>query len=525
MDIQKRLLLLDKCKDNRDLQLIEIETCKRDPIYFFNTYLYTEKNKTFFNEWTPSEVPFILFEYQEEYINEVWESIIEWNKPVEQRKSWVLTNIFIEKSRQMGISWVTCWLFLYWFLFHKHKYTLISRTADEVDSPWDMDSMFEKIRFMIRNLPKWILPTWLSKEQGKDKTNRYMNLSDPNSTASITWKTASPWAGRWGTRNAIFMDEMASMQYASQINKSAWSNTPCRIYNSTPEWKINEFYRMKIKAEEWDIKRLRYHWSEHPHYNNEWYRQKTQWMTKEEIAQELEIDYDTSLEWRVYPEFTQQPQDIIYDPNKPLVISIDNSHGGADPHAVLVWQIDTKTHFWDIIDSIEINCSVTDMAEFMVWQPKFQLTDSQLDFLARYKLYNWKKATFVSDPYDTHNAMNDTTIFKEYMKVWIYLNLPKIIDKKAQIMQTRANLYRIRYNENCTDFAFAICNAKYPKVKESSTRTTSADKPIHDQTSHFRTALEYWVWYLLDNTIKKKEHLSDTRPTRDYLTWKLVYTN
>jgi hypothetical protein len=33
------------------------------------------------------------------------------------------------------------------------------------------------------------------------------------------------------------------------------------------------------------------------------------------------------------------------------------------------------------------------------------------------------------------------------------------------------------------------------------------------------------VWYLLDNTIKKKEHLSDTRPTRDYLTWKLVYTN
>jgi hypothetical protein len=49
-----------------------------------------------------------------------------------------------------------------------------------------------------------------------------------------------------------------------------------------------------------------------------------------------------------------------------LVISIDNSHGGADPHAVLVWQIDTKTHFWDIIDSIEINCSVTDMAEFMV---------------------------------------------------------------------------------------------------------------------------------------------------------------
>lgn len=525
MNIHERILLLDKCKDSIDLQNIEIETCKRDPIYFFNTYLYTEKNRTFFSDDTPTEVPFILFPYQEEYVTEVWESIIEGNKPVEKRKPWVLTNVFIEKSRQMWISWVTSWLFLYWFLFHKHKYSLISRTSDEVDSPWDMDSMFEKIRFMMRNLPDWMLPKGLSKEPWKDKSNRFMNISDPNSQASITWKTATPWAWRWWTRNAIFMDEMASMQYASQINKSAWSNTPCRIYNSTPEWKLNEFYRMRVKAEEWDIKRLRYHWSEHPHYNQDWYAQKTKWMTKEEVAQELEIDYETSLVWRVYPEFTQQPEDIIYDPQKPLFISIDNSHGWADPHAVLVWQIDTKTHYWDIIDSIEVNCSVTDMAEFMTWQPKFQLTDAQLSFLERYRLYNWKRAIFVSDPYDTHSKLNNTTIFDEYKKVWINLNLPKIIDKKAQIMQTRANIYRIRYNENCTDFAFAIMNAKYPEVKEWSSRTTQPDKPIHDQTSHFRTSLEYGVWYLLDHTIKKREHLQDERPIRDYLTWKLKFAN
>jgi len=60
---------------------------------------------------------------------------------------------------------------------------------------------------------------------------------------------------------------------------------------------------------------------------------------------------------------------------------------------------------------------VTDMAEFMSCQPKFQLTDSQLEFLERYKLYNWKKAIFISDPYDTHSRLNDTTIFDEYRKV------------------------------------------------------------------------------------------------------------
>ena len=524
MQIEERLLLLDKAKDNTDLQALEIGMCFNDPVYFFNTYLYTDKNDTFYSADTPSVVPFILYEFQEEYVKETWVSIIEWSKPAKERKPDVHTNVFIEKSRQMGISWVTCGIFLYWFLFHKHKYTIVSRTAEEVDSPWDMDSMFEKIRFMIKNIPDWMLPEWFSKTSGKDKTNRYMSMSDPSSQASITGKTANPDAWRWGTRNAIFMDEMAFMQYANQINKSAWSNTPCRIFNSTPNWEGNEFYRMRKLAEDGDIKRLRYHWSEHPHYDDEWYAQKTKWMTKEAIAQELEIDYNTAIVGRVYPEFKSNIQNIQYDPSKPMFISIDNSHWWADPHAVIVWQLDLKTHYWDVIDCISINCSVTDMAEFMVWNPKFQLNNSQLEFLERYKNYNWKRATFISDPYDTHSKLNNTTIFQEYQKVWINLNLPKIIDKKAQIQQTRSNLYRIRYNDYCWDFASAILNARYPEIKENTSRTTAADKPVHDWTSHYRTALEYWVWYLLQNSIKKKEHTKDTRPKRDYRTWKLIFS-
>jgi len=53
MNLTERLLLLDKAKDNIDLQNIEIAECKANPIYFFNTYLYTEKNKTFFSEDKP----------------------------------------------------------------------------------------------------------------------------------------------------------------------------------------------------------------------------------------------------------------------------------------------------------------------------------------------------------------------------------------------------------------------------------------------------------------------------------------
>jgi phage FluMu gp28-like protein len=122
-----------------------------------------------------------------------------------------------------------------------------------------------------------------------------MTLSDPNSSASITGKTANPDAGRGGTRNAIFMDEMAFMQYAQQINRSASSNTPCRIFNSTPNGEGNEFYRMKQQALTGRIKWLRYHWTEHPFYDTEWYNAKIKGMTKETIAQELEIDYNTAI--------------------------------------------------------------------------------------------------------------------------------------------------------------------------------------------------------------------------------------
>tara|TARA_R110000868_G_scaffold8894_4_gene45230 strand:+ start:747 stop:1088 length:342 start_codon:yes stop_codon:yes gene_type:complete len=113
MQLQERVKLLAKAKNSTVLQGVEIEMCKRDPIYFFNTYLYTDKNKTLFTDESPDTLPFILFPFQEEYVNEVWKSITEGNKPVTERDPKELTNVFIEKSRQMGLSWLTCGIFLY----------------------------------------------------------------------------------------------------------------------------------------------------------------------------------------------------------------------------------------------------------------------------------------------------------------------------------------------------------------------------------------------------------------------------
>lgn len=96
---------------------------------------------------------------------------------------------------------------------------------------------------------------------------------------------------------------------------------------------------------------------------------------------------------------------------------------------------------------------------------------------------------------------------------------PFALDKQEQILTTRTNLYRIRYNENCLDFASAIMNARYPERSETSQSTSIQNKPVHDWTSHFRTALEYFFQFTKENPIINKERVAvDTRPIRDFVT-------
>lgn len=521
---KKRTELLIKAENNPAFQQFEIDCCKNDILYWYRNYVWTDTNTSLYY-WQPSSIPFIPYPFQEEAITEIRSSIYNWTLPPEERYD--LTNVLIEKSRQMGLSWIIMWIFVYWFVFHNHKYHCISQKEDDVDKTWNIRSLMEKCRFILNNMPKWMVPEWYKRKIGTDH-NKHLVISAVWRTGSITGESANPNAWRSWTYNAIFKDEMAFMQNARAINMSTPSATPCRIFNSTPNWEGNEFYRMRQLSlwRKWDnwqdiepeIKWLRYHWSEHPLYDDKWYKEKIKGMTPEQIAQELEIDYNTALEWRVYKNFPSSPEKIMYNPLSHVYVWLDNSHWWVDPHALIVAQLD-NLHYINILDAIEVNCSVTEMAEFVSWSPRFALSNAQLEFLERFKIYNPKKAIYVSDPYDTHATLNQSTIYEEYRKVGIHLNIPMERRKEHQIMITQSNLYKIRYSDNCLDFASAILNARYPPVKENSTSTSAKTKPIHDWTSHFRTAMEYWVVYIHENpAIKKERVVQDDRVRKDPIT-------
>jgi len=76
-EILKRVTLLAKAKTSPELQAVEIESCRRDILYWFKNYAYTDKNKTIYDDTYPDILPFIPYPFQEEFITEVWESIVE----------------------------------------------------------------------------------------------------------------------------------------------------------------------------------------------------------------------------------------------------------------------------------------------------------------------------------------------------------------------------------------------------------------------------------------------------------------
>ncbi len=161
--------------------------------------------------------------------------------------------------------------------------------------------------------------------------------------------------------------------------------------------------------------------------------------------------------------------DFKYDYRLPLYVSIDNSHGGSDPHAAIVAQMDPNGNII-VVDSVQTNLDITEMAHFMAKMPlPREMPNELLNFLARWSTY--KRAIFIGDPYDTNSTWNNTSIADEYKKVGINLTVPQIIrglhgNIPEQIRLTTQNLSRLKVNAACTDFISAMQNARYPETKE-----------------------------------------------------------
>lgn len=315
----RRIKLLDQIKKNPRFAALETEMCRRDPIHFINNWCLTFDPRV-----SPKHFPFNLYEYQLE--------TIKWLDDRYKNKE----NGLIEKSRDLGATWmVSAWAVHKWLFDTGFSCLFGSRKEDLVDNQ-TLDSIFGKLRYIIYRLPAFLRP----KISERSKHDRYLSIVNPNNDNAITGESANIGFGRGGRSSVCFLDEFAHIQHSEAVWASISDNTDCVIALSTPNGMDNQFAWLRHKTK---IKTLSLHWSKHPHKNQEWYESRKQQMKPWQIAQELDLSYERSLEGRVHNRFDRAyhvaPEVIECNPNYEQFVAWD--FGIADPTAIIWGQITT----------------------------------------------------------------------------------------------------------------------------------------------------------------------------------------
>lgn len=221
MDLVERLMILEKAHGNTELQSLHLELCRRDVSYWFNNFCWTTNPREQYRD-----IPFNLYPFQE------W-CIEEWLGCIDSQQ-----DIGVEKSRDMGVTWMMillfqwCWLFKPGYSFH-----VGSKREDEVDdgliSP--DSTIFGKWRYNFMKLPPWMKP---------DHNDKRLSILNHDNNNILTGESANPAFGRSRRYRAILLDELAFWEAGEPAFEGCADTTNCRIVISTPYGESNAFYRI-----------------------------------------------------------------------------------------------------------------------------------------------------------------------------------------------------------------------------------------------------------------------------------------
>ncbi len=245
-NVQYRQRLLAAARNKARKNAIT-QICKEDILYFVNGFVW---------QYNPRikdghEVgPFITWDFQDVAVLEMlW--CIEHDR-----------DLLIEKSREMGASWLCLLVMLWLFLFRPwQKFLCISRSEAAVEDD-DPDSLFWKIDFILRYIPDWLHPGGVRSNIRRRKLY-YGNLVNDS---TITGQASTGRAGVGGRATAMFIDEFSQIKEDYEVFHRTSDTTGCRIFNGTHRGTGTCFAELADHSSLAGsyIKKLQMHWTQHP---------------------------------------------------------------------------------------------------------------------------------------------------------------------------------------------------------------------------------------------------------------------
>ncbi|MCE5200239.1 hypothetical protein LLG39_14830 [bacterium] len=302
---------LQRHNTSPDLQALAIAVAATDIVRFFNDWVWTYDPRL-----TSPFVPMVLFPRQAEFLH--W---------IEEREAQEEDGI-AEKSRDMGLTWLCAGFLTHHWLFREgFKGSIGSRKLQLVDTLGDPDSIIEKIRLILRYLPKWMYPAgWDPKT-----CDNFCKLINPANGSTITGEAGDE-IGRGGRSSIYIVDEAAFLARPQKVEAALSANTKCRIYVSTPNGNGNPFAKKRASGK---VAVFTMHWKDDPRKNAwqivrqvdeevigsgpggssppaqipdgciiryPWYEaEKERLRDPVTVAQELDIDYTASVEGIAIP--------------------------------------------------------------------------------------------------------------------------------------------------------------------------------------------------------------------------------
>lgn len=222
-------------------------------------------------------IPFVLWQKQEDFLKWLY---ARWRGGKRG---------LVEKSRDCGVTWLSVGFAASMWCFEPgFSIGFGSRKEDLVDRKGDFDSIFEKIRFFIDNIPVEFMPSGFSEKQH----SAHMRIVNPDNEATITGEAGDN-IGRGGRKSVYLVDEAAFIEQQKKVDAALSQTTNCQIDISTPNGNGNEFYKKAMRFQNTDAKFV-FDWRDDPRKDDAWYQKQKDEQDEVTVAQEIDRDYNAS---------------------------------------------------------------------------------------------------------------------------------------------------------------------------------------------------------------------------------------
>lgn len=245
------------------------------PVEFINDWM-TTYDPRLVERGIEATVPFLLFPRQEAFVT--W-AIDRWKGREDG---------LVEKSRDMGVSWLSIAVAAWMWLFHKGvAIGFGSRKEVYVDDLANPNSLFWKFRQAIELLPPELRPTgWDVKKHAP-----FMRIVNPEN-GSVVIGEAGDNIGRGGRTSIYFVDEAAFLERADTVEAALSQTSNCRLWISTPNGAGNVFYRKRHGGK---IPVFVFDWRQDPRKDDAWYEDQCRKLDPVVVAQEIDRNYESSV--------------------------------------------------------------------------------------------------------------------------------------------------------------------------------------------------------------------------------------